>query len=81
MKTQSQPELLDDTMQELFRDCWEGDEIGLNTIIIQRLREIVPAWEWEKFTGSDAFKECIVSGHMGVIWILRKVRGQWMCAY
>ena len=57
-----------------------GTSIGTNTLVLRRLKEIVPLDEWEHFQTTDAFHRSVIAAHQGVAWMLRKLNGKWVCA-
>ena len=62
------------------KDLLSGTSIGTNTLLLRRLKEIVPAEEWPAFQETDAFHRSVIAAHQGATWMLRKLNGEWVCA-
>ncbi len=53
-----------------------GQDIGLNTAVIRRLKEIVPANRWRAFRASESFEIAVLLSHLSIPWAIKWVDGR-----
>jgi glucose/arabinose dehydrogenase len=65
------------TAEDMAAMLLAGEQFGTNTALLRRLREIVPAAEFEEFKTTEAFRQSVLAAHTGHPWMLRRVTDGW----